>query len=365
MFTIEMLPGGYGDALWIEYGDEQSPNRILIDGGAPGTGDRLKEKIAALPEGQKKIDLVVITHIDLDHISGILELLEDDDFPEDLVIADFWFNDFLRLPESDGVLGPKQGERVSFWLEKRGIAQNIAFAGKAVQVDNDLATLPVVEDELPGGMKLTLLSPTVSRLKRLRGEWEDIIEGIGLEPGDAGADLAGHPREGGDGVLGALNVDELASLPFRKDTSKPNASSIAFLADHNGKRVLFTGDAFADDLEKAIAKYLEDAGETKLRLDAWKLSHHGGKKNTSPELIELIQCPEFLVPTNGARYHHPNEPTLARILKLKESTTEVTFHFNYRSDENEVWDDSDLQSEWNYQTKYPEDGQSGIVVDLS
>jgi len=361
MFKIEMLAGDYGDALWIEYGDPDQPSRILIDGGAPKTGDVLRDRLNALPSDARKLDLVVVTHIDLDHISGILELLEEP--PPGLVIDDIWFNGYKELPDPGGVLGPKQGERLSFWIKERSIPHNKRFGGKAVFVPDDLSSLPVI-DNLPQGMKLTLLSPTEKRLGRLRSEWESIIRGIELEPGEAGAILAGHPEEAVSGVLGGdVDVDVLANVAFKKDTSRPNASSIAFLAEYDGNSCLFTGDAFADDLSEAIGALLTARGGSQLEVDAWKFAHHGGKKNTSPELIKLVRCPRFLVSTSGARYHHPNAETLARVLVAKEPLTTADFHFNYRSEENEIWDDDELRAEWGYRTAYAEAG--GLTVELA
>ena len=42
MLRIEMLPAENGDCLWIEYGEENSPHRILIDGGTHGTYELLR-----------------------------------------------------------------------------------------------------------------------------------------------------------------------------------------------------------------------------------------------------------------------------------------------------------------------------------
>lgn len=357
-FTIEMLPGDYGDALWIEYGEAASPSRILIDGGATGSGVAVREKIETLPPADRKLELVVVTHIDLDHIQGVLEVIEQD-LPEGLEIGEIWFNGRHTLPDPDGILGPKQGERLTHWIEKKGLQCNAAFGGAAAMLPDDLSDLP--EIRLPGGMQLTLLSPTRKRLLQLLSEWDEVILGIGLEPGEAGAALAGHPEEPPDGVLGEVNVEALAASRFTKDDSRPNASSIAFLAEYGSKRVLFTGDAFADDLEAAIGKYLEASGGDRLKLDALKLSHHGGKKNTSPGLLRQLRCRDYLVPTSGARYHHPQEETISRILKARQGEGGARLYFNYRSDENEVWDDAGMREEWSYQTFYPPAGKPGLT----
>ena len=45
MFKIRMLPAGYGDCLWIEYGQEEKPFRIHIDAGTLPTYKEVRELI--------------------------------------------------------------------------------------------------------------------------------------------------------------------------------------------------------------------------------------------------------------------------------------------------------------------------------
>ena len=47
MFTIEMLPGGPGDCLWIEYGTPSKPKRMLVDGGSHSE-EELRRRIGLL-----------------------------------------------------------------------------------------------------------------------------------------------------------------------------------------------------------------------------------------------------------------------------------------------------------------------------
>jgi glyoxylase-like metal-dependent hydrolase (beta-lactamase superfamily II) len=74
-FTIEMLPARQGDALWIEYGDSAHPRRALIDAGTPETWDVVRPKIEQLAPAERRFELLVVSHIDLDHIGGVLPLL--------------------------------------------------------------------------------------------------------------------------------------------------------------------------------------------------------------------------------------------------------------------------------------------------
>ena len=75
-FRIDMLPARRGDCLWIEYGDPTQPHRLLIDGGTGGTRRTIAKRLRDLPPDQRRLDLLVITHVDADHIAGMLELLE-------------------------------------------------------------------------------------------------------------------------------------------------------------------------------------------------------------------------------------------------------------------------------------------------
>ena len=70
MFRIEMLPAAHGDCLWIEYGSGARVHRILIDGGPAHAYPALRERILHLPADARRFELLVITHIDADHIEG-------------------------------------------------------------------------------------------------------------------------------------------------------------------------------------------------------------------------------------------------------------------------------------------------------
>src|SRR3712207_1874973 len=95
MFTITMLPGGRGDSLWIEYGPAAAPHIVIVDGGIPGTERVLRGRLEALPANRRRVELVVVTHIDIDHIGGVLGLLTDP--VPGLTIGDVWFNGWKHL----------------------------------------------------------------------------------------------------------------------------------------------------------------------------------------------------------------------------------------------------------------------------
>lgn len=358
MLSVEMLPAQYGDCLWIEYGDEREPRRILVDCGMKSTYRLLSKRLKKSPF--LEFELLVLTHVDADHIQGSIPLL--DQFGPDR-FKDVWFNGWKHLPPDDR-LGAVQGEIVSALLERGAFTWNGPWRGKAkTVVVPDKGKLP--SHTLEGGLQLTLLSPTPERLADLRKEWEKILTQEKMKPGDTGDALRRleKRRELQPDRLGhKVDVHALARTKYEPDKGAGNGSSIALLAEHDGKAILLAGDAFAPLLEQTVGRLLKERRqEGRLRLDAFKLSHHGSRGNTSPGLLERVACRDFLISTNGSSYYHPHAETVARVLL---SQKKPRLHFNYRSDENKVWAGRSLQREFDYEAHYPNAGAEGYRLML-
>ena len=92
--VVELLPARHGDAILLEWPDPSSVDRpirrMLIDcGPAPaytGIANRLRELES------RHIDLLVLTHIDADHIEGMILAVNDADLGLD--IGEVWFNGY-------------------------------------------------------------------------------------------------------------------------------------------------------------------------------------------------------------------------------------------------------------------------------
>jgi len=81
-FDLHVLQAMSGDSLLLSYiGNDNKEHNILVDGGMPNT---FKKVIQLLDNEDKepddyqinKIDYIFLTHIDYDHIGGILKLLD-------------------------------------------------------------------------------------------------------------------------------------------------------------------------------------------------------------------------------------------------------------------------------------------------
>ncbi|HSE42435.1 MAG TPA: MBL fold metallo-hydrolase [Acidobacteriota bacterium] len=351
MFTIEMFPAEHGDCLWIEYGDSSNPRKVLIDAGTEGSVQPLLDRIESLPKNKRHFELLVITHVDADHIGGILELIDKAD-ELDVEFDDIWFNAWkhIRDPQDD-ILGPVQGEMLSQKLSS-GLPWNQKFNGKAIVVP-DVGPLPVIN--ITGGLKLTVLSPFREQLDRLRPVWKKVVEEAGLEPGV----FKKIPKEEAEEDILGIDVEKLAKEKFKGDKAEANGSSIGLLAEHDGKTIILGADAYAPVLLKSL-KLL--SGEEKTKVDVFKLPHHGSRANINTELLEKIVCKKFLVSTNGKIFKHPNQQAIARIIKFGGKNPKL--YFNYKTKFNQVWDSEGLMSKFGYKTFFPKAGKNGLRLSI-
>ena len=360
MFAIEMLPALDGDCLLIEYGSPQSPRRILIDGGPIGAAKALGERIERITVPvEREFELLVVTHVDSDHIAGILKLLQTP--PEGFHAKQAWFNAYPQL--ASGMLGSKEGEFLAVHFDHEDSLHpgywNGAFHRGAVGAveGQDQRIL-----ELDGGFRLTVLAPDEKALAKLRKEWDGVVREY-FEPGDVDAaeEALRKDKRYRPGYLGGINVNELADEPFKEDTSPANGSSIVLLAEYEGHRCLLAADTFPSTIMAALAR-LDDKNGSRLKLSLVKVPHHGSMNNNSKDLYRMIDCPRYLISTDGSKHRHPHPQGVARILASKRGHADI--FFNYRSDYNEMWLDKDAQRDFLYTPHFPREGEVGLRIEL-
>lgn len=354
MFSITAFPATVGDCLLLAYGDEAAPRYVLIDGGTGATPERFAPVVDAIG----RIELLVVTHVDDDHINGILRWLGGDKSPCEF--GDVWFNGYKHTRDvPDNTENFAQGDLLADRLERLGLPWNIAFFGRAVTLENFADSTQVQASDgrylLTGGLTLQVLSPRRADVLALRDAWADET---GRDPmlaeEEALPEVAMLEMER---EQASMDIAELAREPFVMDTSKPNRSSIALIAEYDGKRILLAGDAHHDVLLAALDA---EAPAGRIKFDVVKLSHHGARGTNPVKLMQHLDCPNFLISTSGGRFRHPHRQTIARILTSKQNR--VTLHFNYGPPSNMIWDDAALKSAWGYDTKFPTENELGITI---
>lgn len=325
-FVFSVLQAAHGDSILIQgYFDGKARN-ILIDGGPakayqygvfPGCLKKALQKIKGL---NQRIDLLILTHVDDDHIDGLLA-----GFKEKGLLAELtdkvWFNSgklifehFNKIPDARNLLYIGGGNGSVGEEKPSSVTQGVDFEslihGKGIWHQQIILAGQVMTEF---GIKFTILSPTEDKLKKLLTVWKR----------ESPESLTGKGKGDYYKKFDTLLVDD----QFKEDTSKPNGSSIAFIFEYNHKCLLMLGDAHNSVVVESLNK-LGYSAENPIDIDYVKLSHHGSKNNTSEELLGMINCNNFLFSSNTEIHKLPNKTTIARLAKLKPKAKLI---FNYPS----------------------------------
>jgi hypothetical protein len=336
LFTLEALQAKHGDSLILHYGKPKSPKMIVIDGGPAGVyskslAPRLEQlKDSRSPNEPLSIRMLMVSHLDDDHINGVLAFLEDlvdkqgqnEELPYDIVTL--WHNSFddiigskndadelvaaslprqvkpvasggalaagLHVSLSAGALAASvpQGRDVRNNAEQLGLSVNDPFE-KLVQAPVKGKKVVTIGD----GLKFTIIGPLQERIEELQIEWNAVIKAKGLAKNQKGQSLA------------AAFLDE----------SVFNLSSIAVIAEAGGKTMMLTGDARGDH----ILKGLTGAGLLKkgtMHVDLLKLPHHGSDRNVETDFFRQITADHYVISADG-RHGNPEVSTLQMISEAR------------------------------------------------
>ncbi len=319
MIVFEALPAKHGDCLILRFTGEGAERVWLIDGGPPGVYlESLKPRLDALrgAADRLRVDLAMVSHIDDDHIAGMVQLtrklreIKEDNGVPFLDIRRFWFNSFSALvgtlPEPAQKLAtPAASDDAALSAELPGIrhetAAVLSSVGQGEKLTAEIITLGLPLNERRGkplaapdtmmvnGAKVTILGPLQSRLDDLQHEWAKQAK-TAAKP----ADLAGLFRED-------------------LDTSVPNLSSLVALVEIDGKRILLTGDARGDDIVKGW-RAASGALDKPVPIDVLKLPHHGSDRDLTEDFVRLFPARHYVISADG-KFGNPDPPALRALVE--------------------------------------------------
>lgn len=256
-----------GDAIAMRFLDPLGiPRVVVIDGGYKDAGERLVEHIPTY-YGTTHVDLVISTHPDADHINGLATVMEK------LTVGEL----LIHRPHDHAA-------DVSEYSNIEVIDAVIALAE-----DNDV---PVVEP-FTG---LTRFNGAIRILGPAVGYYEDLLAEYFSTPEDKSLSAsAGMFRHGGvlakavDLLDRALSYLPLETLSEDGYTGPRNQSSVITLLTVGSERMLFTGDAGIEALERACEEYEAVVGPFMYSpLGFIQAPHHGSHRNVSPTLLNRI-----------------------------------------------------------------------------
>ena len=341
IFSLDLRPALKGDCFLLHFGTAKKPGLVIVDGG-PKTvyAKYLKPRIKQIRDARKlsgmnslPVDLLMVSHVDDDHIQGILDLTEEEirsvdaHRPRMIDVMSFWHNSFDAIldrntkdidnsirknfqsamkggqltdvdkerlqscfiaahPEDDDgsnlenvssalmvLASIAQGYRLRKDAERLKYPSNPEFNGKLV-----LAKAKPKPISFGNGLKLTVvgpMEPEILALRKMHQEWLDKLAKQGLSADEA--------------------------LATYVDKSIPNLSSIVVMAEANGKRMLLTGDARGDKVIEGLqfAGLLAAGDSSKIEVDLLKAPHHGSARNLDHDFFERIIAQHYVFSGNG------------------------------------------------------------------
>lgn len=364
VFRIELLPAKHGDGIWIEYSSGDRLRRIVIDGGPINAFADFNQSFARLPAGDVRVELFVVTHVDADHVEAPVRLLAHGRARWPFAPVEMWFNGYRHMVEadSDASLGPRDGDFLSALLNRDARSKwNTAFQGQGVVIGDD-ESLPVIE--LEDGMRLTLLSPGRTELQRMAKEWKEKIKHWSAGDLKRALEVLADEKKYrmSEGILGPDDISTALRSQLKPDQAKANGSSIAFLAEFGTKSCLLLADAHMKRICASLRTVLKQRGQTRLEIDAVKVSHHGSKYNISADLFELVDAEHFLISTNGDKHEHPDDAAIKTI--IVGAYRKPTIWFNYLSATTQPWQAGSVGPDAKYATCYPKRAGGGITINL-
>lgn len=301
---IEVLKAGYGDCIFITIEEDNCQVfTIMIDGGlqsayqARDKKDRLadgclKQKLDHMRSVGLSIDLLIVTHVDKDHIGGVLSWFKHD-FPTADFVKEIWINDDVEVTEASNLdNSTAQAASLIDLLKERNIKYvNQLVAGRKFCFDWG---------------RIYVLAPKDAHHNAIAKE--------------IGKELNNSADEEYQKSIKAYLSDKWKM----NDVTAENDASIAILLQtKDEENDLLLGDANIKTVMDSIIQ--SDEIENPLKCRMVKLSHHGSKNNFMPEFLDLVESDGYIFSTDGSLYHHPHKDVLAQLI----GKTTATLYFNY------------------------------------
>jgi hypothetical protein len=344
LFTLEAIKARHGDALLLHYGDKDKPRVAMFDGGPSGVWPTVKKRLEELrAHGEKKtgedqltIDIAVVTHLDDDHVHGILDMSRDlvdrydNKQPLPWKVGGLWLNHFEDLTGADSaparasapaselqglasdtrdeslrssaavLASIPQGRDLDANARKLGWKDNPRFDGGLVMAPENGGK----EVKFDANTKATIVSPMQHQIDDLQKKWNEYMEKLKTK---------------------AAKAAEVAAYV---DRSVYNLSSIVALVEAGGKKMLLTGDGRGDQVMEGLeAAGIMTKGGT-LEVDLLKLPHHGSDNDVADDFFERIKAKHYVVSGDG-NYGNPETSTLEMLSRARKDD-KFTLHLTYR-----------------------------------
>lgn len=277
-----------GDAISMRITENGITKIYVIDGGTKISGQAMVSHIKKY-YGTDRVDYLISTHPDLDHISGLTEVIEKLDVRElwlhkpwehaQEIIDDILDNrvtvNSLTIRLQDALKMAKQLEEMAI---ERGIPVIEPFQGQTIGHFHVLSPHPDWYNELIKGFNNMPVSDKKTFVGEAKKKFINVVKT----------------------VFENWNIETLSEEGLTSD--KNESSVILFGRLPNNFDVLLTADAGLIGLNKAYQYALSRNVDLK-HCNFVQIPHHGGRRNVSPTLLDKIlgsKLPENSTPTKVA-----------------------------------------------------------------
>lgn len=357
---FQTFPVGVGDCITLLLKNGDKEIHIMVDCGL--YTQEVNDYI--VNEFHSRIDYLIVTHIDNDHISGVIEMLKStpsltinhifyncyqrttDDLQEwDENMVENMKNVYHHLPVVIDMLEQKINAETSMSLAELILENENWKRAWRREYITDESSMVDLGDEMG---RMIFLSPNKEALDTLDKKYRLLFWKTLYKPKKLDYDkeetiyeslmriMEQEDNEGFDEEPVSSKVLDENALKFYADEkmkglSPANEASIAFIWEHEGHRILFMGDANPDQVVKKIGDVYKDTPKPVL-FDAIKISHHGSAHSTSKELVSIADSERYFV-TGGANTR-PSYQALSRIIiaPLPEFLSHREIRYNREND---------------------------------
>lgn len=360
---LHIFQSADGDCLLLESSDGRL---ILCDGGRSASmAEFVRAELSKFRKKKRKIDFAYVSHIDNDHITGVLQLLQDEvewrvfdhhkaaghkgikkpKVPRPPEIGGLWHNSFSeQLEENTKTVAEMLASaapvllatRVPELTDRGEDYYDIATAVKEGILVSRLAApemLGIPRNTLPGAAKaeklllagqaksrfdvgtmtLTVVGPTEKELELLRQGWnnwlaenEETVKKLDRELTKRMLEFSTSPT-----ASGPIDLSDWNGIPSFKGVTVPNIASLMFMVEENGKRLLLTGDSQQDIILDGLGRagfLVNEAAHIKVL----KVQHHGSENNLDADFARRVSADHYVFCGNGA--HENPDPRVVKFI---------------------------------------------------
>ncbi|HUP23096.1 MAG TPA: MBL fold metallo-hydrolase [Thermoanaerobaculia bacterium] len=373
-----------GDCLLIE---GSNGTTLLADGGmAASYSKHVAPSMNRLRKAGRSLDLVYVSHIDADHIAGILQMMDDEvgwrvyehqqaqgnpkasklkpKSPRPPAVRAVWHNAFHdQIQKNRGALEElfiasmktnllaeelrenlerlddlMTSERQALLLRHRlsakqlGIPVNgpsaghLMFIGQGATVNNPIAL---------GELTITVVGPRNEELENLRKRWndwirdnEEAIRRIREQAREEAERLHADEARSFQAALGSL----AQQLGDRRNVSVPNLASLMLVVEDAGKSLLLTGDSHPDDIRAGLELDGRLDATGRAHFDVIKFQHHGSKNNVDEDFCAKITADHYVFCGDGG-HHNPHLDAVDMLIRGRRQASSRPFKLWFNSSE--------------------------------